>query len=547
MNRILLGISAAAFGAVVLPTSLAALPTCVELGTNPAWGVAGNALLSAASTTLVPASGSNAAYCQVNITVASQSGPGAGYLPGQSESIRVRVGLPLSAADGGSGGVQGAWNGKQQNTGGGGYAGSVGNVTGATNTGYVGTSTDTGHSGGSGAFALNPDNTLNFGLIKDFSLDGVRAQSQWGKVIAKTYYGTATQRNYWTGCSTGGRQGHILAQKYPNEFDGILAGAPAFNWDRFIPSELWPQVVMNEELGAPISGAKLSAVSAAAIAACDGMDGVVDGIMEEPRKCSYNANSFVCSGSPGDPANCLTAAEASAVNKIWDGPRNAKGQKVWFGLERGASLSGLAGTNPFSIATDHFRYWIKQDPAFDWHTVTKASFVDDFVTSELKFQDVIGSDQPDLTKFRNAGAKMIMYYGLHDSLIFPRGAYNYYNRVASIMGGISAIQQFYRFFPYPNNGHCGGGAGPAINNTDLFGALVNWVENGLAPDFIVASQNLGGGAMRSRKICKYPDVQIYDGTGSTDDQANFECQLRTADDPALLAADQIAKRFNANQ
>lgn len=549
MMRILLGVAAAAFGAIVIPTSLAASPTCVELGTNPAWGVAGNPLLSAGSTTLVPVSGSNAAYCQVNLTVASQSGPAAGYLPGQSENINVRIGLPLSTADGGIQGVQGAWNGKIQNLGGGGYAGSVGAVTNPVNGGYVGSSTDTGHTGNNGNFALNPDNTLNWGLIKDFAQDGVRLQSMWARTIAKTYYGMAHTRNYWNGCSTGGRQGHMLAQKYPNEFDGILAGAPAFNWDRFIPNMLWPQIVMQNDLGGPISTAKLTAVTAAAVAACDPIDGIVDGIIEEPRRCTWSATNFVCTGSASDPANCLTMAEAKAVDQMWDGPRNAKGQKVWYGLERGASFTTapLAGANPHAYPLYHLGAWLRQTQAWDWKTLTKAGFVDDFVASEIKFQDVIGTDQPDLTKFKNAGGKMITHHGLADDRIMPRGTYNYYNRAMQVMGGAAATQSFYRFYPYPTNNHCSGGAAPQISSSDLFNALVNWVENGVAPDHIVASQNLGGGAVRTRKICKYPDVQVYNGSGSTDDHTNFHCEVRASDDPTLLAADQLAKRFSANQ
>jgi hypothetical protein len=553
----LAALAAALLPALTLAPTMAAaqLATCVWLGTDPSFGLVGNPQLSAVSSTLVPAAGANAAYCQVNITVSSESGVEFGYLPGQVEHIRVRVGLPLNTADGGAGGVQGAWNGKQRDLGGGGYAGIVGAVTSATNGGYVGTSTDTGHDATvtpGGSFALNPDNTLNWGLIKDFAVDGIHAQRVWGTAIAKTYYAMAPTRHYWTGCSTGGRQGHQQAQTFPKDYDGILAGAPAFNWDRFIPSELWPQIVMFQELGGPIAPAKLTAVTDAAIAACDGLDGIVDGIVQEPRRCHYDAMSFVCTGSPGDPANCLTAAEAAVVNKIWNGPVNAKGEKIWFGLERGAPLSGLAGTNPFSIATDHFRYWIKQDPAFDWHTVTEASFVDDFATSQELFHDAIGTDQANLHAFRNSGGKMIMYHGLFDQLIFPRGSYDYYNRAAEKMkgsgpgrpsaaSGMAALRGFYRFFPYPNAFHCAGGTGPQINGNDLFDALVNWVENGIAPDYIVATQNLGGGAIRTRKICKYPDVLVYDGSGSTDDHMNFHCAERLQDDAELLAADALGK------
>jgi hypothetical protein len=297
---------------------------------------------------------------------------------------------------------------------------------------------------------------------------------------------------------------------------------------------------MRQEVGGPISSAKLNAVTGAAIAACDAIDGVTDGMIEDPRRCKYDANASVCTGSAGDPPNCLTPAEAVAVNKIWDGPVTSPGNggwnngsgRAWYGLERGTALGGLAGTNPFSIATDHFKYWIKQDPAFDWKTVTEESFFDDFVTSVQKFNESIGTDD-DLTKFRNAGGKMITYHGLADSLIFPRGTYNYYNRVK---GGLNGTQAFYRFFPYPNAGHCGGAG---LNAEDLFKALVDWVEDGTAPNYVVAQVN----PTRTRKICKYPDVQVYSGSGSTDDQNNFTCQERNKDDKELLDQDELDRRF----
>jgi Tannase and feruloyl esterase len=520
----------AAIGAifVTVPEAALALPTCTDLATNPAYGLAGNPQVSGATAVLLPTSGPTTAYCRVDFTFSGESGPSAGYLPGQSQHLIIRVGLPPNSVDITAGAV--SWNGKNRDIGGGGFAGAVGAVTSSTNLGYVGTSTDTGHSAAlGGSFALNPDGTLNVGLIEDFASDGIHEQHVWGVNLARAYYGMDPIRKYWIGCSTGGRQGHYQAQNFPRDFDGILAGANAYNWDRFITAELWPQVVMNQWVGGPIASAKLNAVTNAAIAACDAQDAIPgDGFIQDPRACTYSAKSFLCSaygGSSSDP-NCLNPREVSAVNQIWNGPTDAQGNRVWYGLERGASLSGgLAGTNPFSIATDHFRFWIHQDPSFDWHTVTYASFVNDMLTSIAKFNDVIGTDD-DLNAFHSAGGKMITYHGLADQLIFPRGTYHYYNTVAQ--GNYQATQTFYRFFPYPGNAHCGGGTGPQIDAEALFSRLVDWVENGVAPDFVVASQTTP--VARTRKICMYPNVQVYNGSGSTDDQASFHCEVRNADD-----------------
>jgi len=536
-----------------------ALPTCEQLATNPAYGLAGNLQVTGLTAALLPGNPSPpspfTAYCRVDFTFSGESGPSAGYLPGQSQHIRIRVGLPPNDADMTSPTAAGAvpWNGRNRDLGGGGYAGQVGSVTSSTNLGYVGTSTDTGHNSSvtpGGSFALNPDGSLNRGLIEDFAADGIHEQHVWGLNLAKVYYGMEPVRKYWMGCSTGGRQGHYQAQNFPQDFDGILAGANAFNWDRFITAELWPQVVMHQEVGAPIASAKLDAVTNAAIAACDAQDAIPgDGIIQDPRACTYSATAFVCkaNGGPSSDPNCLTPAEASAVDKIWDGPRDAKGNRAWYGLERGTNLAFLAGTLPFSIANDHFRYWIHQDASFDWHTVTEASFIGDMLTSIAKFNDVIGTDD-NLKDFRKAGGKMITYHGLNDVVIFPRGTYHYYNSV--LQGNYKETQKFYRFFPYPGNGHCGGvGAPPSahvgaplIDGEALFSALVNWVENGVEPDYIVATQTTP--VARTRKICMYPNLPVYNGSGSTDDQASFHCEEQKKD--SLIDTLDIGKQFETS-
>jgi hypothetical protein len=538
----LLGFAAALMGSTAFVSFAHAaqqLPTCSGLAAQL---LSEKGIVSATSA-IQPVSGTHKSYCLVHITVSDLTGPKDGYLPGQRQMINIGIGLPLSASDGGTGGALGSWNERIQDLGGGGYAGSVGSVTGATDNGFAGSSTDTGHpASAGGTFALNPDNTLNWGLIRDFAFNGIHEQAVWSKNLVKTYYGKAQKYTYWNGCSTGGRQGHQQAQKYPKDYDGILAGSNAFNWDRFIPSEQYGAIVMNQEVGAPISSAKLNAVTSAAIAACDALDGITDGVIQDPRACRYDAKAFVCQGTPNDPANCLTTAEASAVNKIWDGPEKSKNNQEWFGLNPGTPLTSLDGSTPFSISTQWLAYWVHQNPSFDWHTLTETTFNADFKESELKFHDVIGTDDPDLSDFRSHGGKMITYHGLADPLIMPRGTYNYYNRVTDQMGGLTDTQKFYRFFPFAGNGHCGGNSNqpnaPLINSGDLLASLVNWVENGVAPDSITASNNSNPAlATVTRPVCKYPDKLVYDGFGSTSVASSFACKEEKKD--PLQSAEQV--------
>jgi pimeloyl-ACP methyl ester carboxylesterase len=438
------------------------------------------------------------AFCRVTLTVAPQ--------------IRIEVWMPKDS-----------WNERYRGEGGGGYAGSIsyGGLAGGIRAGYATASTDTGHAASDGGrFALNADRTLNTQLILDFAERSLREMAVKAKALINAYYGKAPQYSYWNGCSTGGRQGLIAVQRFPEEYDGLVIAAPAINWDRFIPSELWPQLAM-KELGAPIANAKLNAVTNAAVAACDAADGVADGVLNDPRKCNYDPAASVCKEG-GDPTTCLTSAEADAVRKIWNGPTSSKtGERLWFGLERGTPLNGLAGPNAFPIATAHFQYWIRQDPAFDWRTLTEAAFEADFRESQRKFNKVIGTDDANLEGFRKRGGKMIIWHGEADNLIFPRGTVNYFHRVLDANGGAQAVDQFARLFLAPGVGHCAGGTGP--NPVGAFEAMVKWVEGGVAPETLPASRNLGNGAVRTRPLCAYPKTAQWTGKGSTDHAANFVC------------------------
>lgn len=495
----------------------------------------------AATSVISPASGSVPAYCEVNLT--------------QAPTINIRVGLPLSAQDGGSGGLQGAWNGKVQNLGGGGNAGTVGQVTGPVRQGYIGSSTDTGHSNSwcnainprtgqpnsqpdcgssGGGFVLDPENKLLKWQVDLYSREGVFRQTQWALNLAALYYGQPAQRNYWVGCSQGGRQGMNLAQEFPSLFDGILAGAPAVNFNRFIQAELWPAIVARELLGpAGLSPAKSAAANAAARTACDANDGVVDGLISEPRRCKFDAQALLCKGSPNDPSTCLNAREAEAINMIWDGPKNPAGERLFGGIPHGTTFNVLlpGGNTSPNLVTTYPQNWTRQDPNFDVYTLTTTTFADDFELSYQKFKHW-GTDKVNLNGVIKRGTKIIHYHGLSDPLLVPFNSYTYMSRVFDRYG-VPETQKFMRSFYYPGQSHCRGGTGPAIDEPVLVRVLEDWVERGIAPDHVVASQNLGSGLTRTRKICKYPDEAVYVGTGSTDDEANFRCMVRSSE-PADL-------------
>lgn len=525
-------------------------PTCSDLATNPAWGLAGNPAITGLTAVVTPPAGANLAYCQVNFTDGTLVGPEFGYLPGQTSKFRIRVGLPLSANDGGTGGVQGSWNGKIQTLGNGGFAGSVTGVTSATNTGYVGTGTDTGHNSSitnpipnpnpppatvqvppseSGAtFGLNPDGTVNYGRIMDYGWRGQHHANLWGQQIAKIYYGQKHTRNYYIGCSDGGREGHEMAERYGQVFDGIVALSPAIHWDRWGFSAGWGNYVAHQELGQDgIATLKFRDVNQRALAACDPIDGIVDGMIQETRACTYDANAAVCgqSGASADPAVCLTPAEAGVVNKIWDGPRNPDGTKMWVGWERGAT-PGTGAPSGFGEGIN--RYWVHKEPTFNWRTINEEQFLVEQRNLAKQFSQYIGSDSTNLHTLKGSRGKILVAYGNLDQVIPPNGHYNYMQRLFADMGGVSETQEFYRYYVFPNATHCGG-AGMSTNL--LFDALVDWVENGVPPDYLVAQVN----ATRTRKVCMYPNTPVYIGTGSTDDQANFYCQINAQDDPALVA------------
>lgn len=436
-------------------------------------------------------------FCRVALTV--------------EPAIKIEVWLPTDQ-----------YNHRFQAVGNGGYAGEItyGALAEALRAGYATAATDTGHAGHEldGSFALTAAGSLDFALIEDFATRSLIELTNVSRSLIEAFYGEPADYAYWNGCSTGGRQGMLLAQRHPEAYDGILAAAPAINWDRFLPSLLWAQVVMQEELGRPIEGCKLAAVTAAAVEACDAADGVSDGVIGDPGACQVDPASVI---GIDTPCGEVTEADAAVIQAIWDGPRSPDGEFLWYGLAPGAPLDAVAGSDPFPIGLDHVATWVQQDPTFDWRSLGYAGFEDVYRTSQELFHDVLGTDDPDLGSFRDAGGKLLMWHGWDDELIPPQGSIDYYERVVQTMGDTGDVADFARLFMAPGVRHCGDG--PGATDFDAFGALVDWVESGDPPDKILASPAGAGAAAATRILCPYFLVPTYDGTGDPEEAASFTC------------------------
>ena len=447
------------------------------------------------------------ASCRVTATVTHHAG---------IDKVKVFVGLPMKG-----------WNGRFQGTGGGGFSGGSPNgLRQPLTLGYAAGATDTGHEGGSGSFALDANGRLNWHLIRDNAYLGIHEMTVAGKALTEAFYGKTPRYSYFNGCSTGGRQGLSEAQRYPEDYNGIMSGAPAINWPKLHVEQLWGHLVMLEARNfVPVC--RFEMATAAAVEACDTQDGVKDGVLEDPRRCAFDPKILV--GRSAGDCGPVTEADAAVIRRIWEGPRRRDGAFLWFGLPRGAgfALSATGGTpltgRPFTITLDWFRYFLLQDPKWDWSSLTAQAYEELWDQSVEQYGPVFGTDNPDLTAFRDRGGKLIAWHGWADPLIYAEGTIDYYLRVQRMMGGPQRTATFMRLFMAPGVGHCGGGTGPAP--AGQFEAVVRWVEEGRAPEVLNAvSRDQAGNVLRSRPLCAYPLAARYKGSGSPDAAASFVCR-----------------------
>jgi len=433
------------------------------------------------------------------------------------------------------------WKGKFQGVGNGGFAGSIsyGGLADAVRNGYAAASTDTGHEAGGtdASWALNhPEKTVDFGHR------AIHEMTVQGKAITAAYYGSAPKRSYFSSCSNGGRQALMEAQRYPADYDGIIAGAPANYWTNLLISAISNMKATAGDAASYIPQSKLPAIQAAALHACDGGDGVSDGVIENPGICRFDPATMICKGSESDA--CLTAPQATALKKLYDGTRTGKGKKIFPGYapggeaEQGGWGPWITGQAPekslmFAFGINYFRNIVFSDPAWDYKTFD----IDrDAPKAIAAGEAALNATNPDLAAFRNRGGKLILYHGWSDAAIPAQNVIDYYERVVKKMGAAKTAE-FVRLYMAPGMQHCGGGSGPNVfgqggvargdAKSNIGMALEQWVESGVAPNEIIAAKykgsNAASGVVRTRPLCVYPKTARYKGTGSTDDAANFAC------------------------
>jgi len=437
------------------------------------------------------------AFCRVTMTVK----------PSTDSDIHIEFWLPVSN-----------WNKKYEANGNGGWAGSITPATLAAGLqrGYAAWMTDTGHEGGSAIFAMgHPEKLIDWGYRSEHEM------AVKGKALIKAFYGEEPKLSYWNGCSGGGRQGLKEAQMYPADFDGIIAGSPALNTTGRSSQAVWIAQATHKDDASFVPNTKFAAIHAAALAACDANDGVKDGVIEDPTRCNFDPKVMECKGA--DSATCLTSEQVATVRKIYASVTNPRTkQEIFPGHEPGSEMgwNTMASANPFGLGTDLFKYIVFQNPNWDYKTY---NFDSDNEKTLKADNGIMNAMDPNIKSFMNRGGKMIQYHGWGDPQISPRSSVNYYKSVLDTLGGANQVMGSYRLFMVPGMAHCGGGDG--TSTFDMLAALEQWVEAKKTPERIEASRVRDGKVDRTRPLCPYPQVAVYKGSGSTDESANFACQV----------------------
>ena len=520
------------FALPAIAATLCALPasaaTCESLGGLPLADTAVVAAKAIPAGSFKPEGGQAVpnlpAFCEIHGIIK----------PTADSAIHFEVWLPVTN-----------WNSKLQVVGNGGLAGTISYPAMATalRNGYATASTDTGHT------TSEPKEWLqNRDRLIDYSYRGLHLTTVDAKALVDQFYSQNAKQSIYTGCSKGGQQGLMEAQRFPADFDGIVAGDAANYWTHQIQSELWNGIVTGTpETNLPAE--KLQMIQEAVLKQCDALDGVTDGLIADHRRCTFNPKTLLCHGA--DTSACLTPAQEAAVEKLYTGPVNPRtGQKLYGGFYPGNELGWGGNGRPAVInrvdnssgvsSFDFTRFALLGRPDWQFRTF---DFDRDTQAMDEKLATISNATDPNLAEFRRLGHKLFYYHGAADPLIPAQNGIDYYETVVAAQAkggknGLAETQTFFRAYIVPGLYHCSGGPGPSAFGTsgaapildadhDAVTAVSKWIETGAAPDRIIATKYVenspGKGIAMQRPICAWPLAARYKGKGDTNDAANFAC------------------------
>jgi len=495
---------------IVCPTAVVTAATCESIAALalPAAKITTAQQVAPGAFTLPGASGPAApapvfarlpAFCRVTATLT----------PSTDSDIKIEVWLPASG-----------WNGKFQAVGNGGWNGNIPYpaMANAVLAGYATASTDTGHVGNTASFALgHPEKLIDFGYR------AVHEMTVKAKSIIDAFYGAAPTLSIWNGCSQGGRQGITEAVRYPADFDGIIAGAPAVNFVQLHAGRVAINRAINATPASAIPSSKYPLIHQAVLASCDAKDGVADGVLENPGACSFDPKVLQCSGQ--DDSACLTAPQVESATRMYAGAKHPSTKApVLPGLAPGAELGWnvIGSTQPLGLAVDTFKYVFMKDRAWEPSRFNAHTDLDVALASDP--DDGLGSTNADLRPFFARGGKLLIYHGWSDPQVTPYNTINFFHKVLATQGG-AGVGTSVQLYMVPGMNHCQGGPG-----TDVFNkvaAIEEWIKTGTAPSRIEASHLTNGTVDRTRPLCPLGQVAKWNGSGSTDDAANFACVAST--------------------
>ena len=424
------------------------------------------------------------------------------------------------------------WNRKFLMVGNGGLAGSINTaaMVDPLQRGYATASTDTGHAADQDAHWAQG----HLQRVIDFAPRGVHVTTVASKAILRAHYGSAAQHSYFSGCSQGGQEALTEAQRYPDDYDGIIAGDPANYWTHlYMGGHLWIAQATMKDPASYIPATKVPLLANAVNTACDALDGIKDGILNDPRRCHFDPAVLTCKN--GDAPDCLTLPQVEAARRIYQGARTAAGEEIFPGIMPGGEGGAggwsrwITGTDPgrgshMTLGFPFLAYVAFEDPAWDFRTFKfdrVNGFDSDVDFIDAKLGPIFDNMNPDLSAFQAHGGKLIQYHGWSDPDISPLNSIHYYDSVVSRNRSIARTQDFYRLFMVPGMQHCGGGPGP--DTFDMISALDAWVTANKAPEKVVASHFTNGVEDRTRPLCPYPQEARHTGTGSTDRAESFSC------------------------